>query len=528
MVIATDRPGFDMTKKDLYEVSLETKDSLEAKHEKYEAMEEEWNFLLAAYEGVKSLVEYGAVSRHERESWDNWTRRKDEAYGFGYSGSVIDLFNFYQYKKPIKRQLGPVGDTEEWNLFENDCNREGDDLDSFMMESSKYADIFGHIGIMVNFPKGEFRTLADKKKVNARPYTSLYFPTAILDWEYERDDYGLRHLTYLKLVDDDGYYHLWYQDHWELWEIVEDEKSKQEKAELIDSGPNPLGEIPFVFLFNKKSSVRDIGKSDITDIARIDSSIIRNTSQGEEVINYAAFPMMRKPYKEPGTTEGGDEVGPTAVLGFNPEFPDAKPDWLEAKVKEPIDAILDWIANKVSEVYRSSNAGGMAGTEISTQAKSGVALRAEFQLLNGKLIKKSEGACKAMRAIIRYWFMWEGREFDDEVVKIERPKTFEIENLAADLENTLTSKTIVKSTTFSKELQKMVVRLILPNIDDQLLTEIDEEIEKFKEENPESNLAKLFGQFGGGGPQPPNPEEEEEEGGGVPPKQPSKSPVGAK
>jgi hypothetical protein len=477
----------DQTTKKRYEVGTKTKDDLERVHKYYIEMKPEWDFLLASYEGTKALLDWGVIARHERESWDNYTRRKSEAYGFDYSRSVIELFNFYMFKNPLRRELGGLGDDELWETFEKDCNLEGDHLDTFIMEQARYADVLGHIGVLCDKPNVTLVTRSEEVESGAYPYFVAYRPQNILDWEFERGSDGRRRLIFLKLLDDEGFYRLWYQDHWEVWEIPESDATTdtgsvklQGEPTLIEDGANELGEIPFVWMYCEKSTKRQIGRSDITNIARIDAGIIRNLSQGEEVINYAAFPMMRKPYREPGqTVEGDDDSGVTAILGFDPDKPESKADWLEAKVKEPIDAILSWLVRKIEEIYRSSNIGGLAATEIQRQAKSGVALKTEFQLLNGKLIKKSENVVKATRKLLYYWTKWQG--IDDKEINIERPKTFEVDNLASDLENALTSRTIVDgSTTFAKQLQKMVARLILPTADDQTLDDIDKEIEDYE------------------------------------------------
>jgi hypothetical protein len=468
----------------------EDKKSLEETHSSYKQHLDEWNFLLACYNGAEAMRQAGLLYQNERESKTNHERREKELYTFNYSKSVVDLFNFYQFKSPIRRQLGSLGKLPDWDDFEKDCNRDGDNLDNFMMEQSKMADILGHVGILVDRPKGDFTTAADA--AGRWPYLCAYLPQNILDWEFERDAAGRRVLVYLKLLDDEGNYRIWYQDHWEVWTIGKSDEGT-EKIDLVDSGINPLGEIPFVWLYCDKSTEREIGKSDIADIARIDASIMRNLSQAEEIISYSAFPMMRKPFKEPG--QEGDDVGVTAVLGFNPEHPESKPDWLSSECAGPLAAIVDFIMKKIEEIYRASNAGGLAATEVQGQAKSGVALKTEFQLLNGKLIKKSENVVKAERMLIWFWCLWVGQPqlWDD--VKVERPRTFEIEDLATDLNNVLTAQSIVTSVTFNAELQKMVVRMMLQTADDDTIQEIDEEIEESIEQQQAPGYAEGLDQF---------------------------------
>jgi hypothetical protein len=300
------------------------------------------------------------------------------------------------------------------------------------------------------------------------------------------------------LQNDDGRYTMWFRDHFEIWEVSKNEdgseKGSQEKADLIESSSYDLGEIPFFFVVNKKWKKWPIGKSDVSDVARIDVSIIRNLSQGEEIIDYTAFPMMRKPMLEGRPDQQVskvDDVGPTAVLEFDPDNPDSKPDWLESKSEGPLKAIIDWIKNKVSEIYRGSNIGGMAATEVQTQAKSGVALQTEFQMLNSALVRKAITLEKLELSIYRIWYKWEygeieAKKYHEETV-VERDRTYDVENLAQDLDNILTAKTIVLSKTFNEAMQMKTARMMLPSWNDSQLSDIDQEIEESVEEKEENN-----------------------------------------
>jgi hypothetical protein len=450
----------------------------------YDANISEWTFLLACYNGVRELIRRGYLERHERESEKNYERRLKEAYGFGYSKSVVDLFNFYLFQKPVEREMDKIEGHKLFDYFMKDCNLYGDTLDQFFLNNGRYASIMGHIGILVDKATSEIGTLAESIENKVYPYVAAYFPQNILDWEWDRDDFNRPYLSKLKLKDDDGQYRLWTTTNWEVWrEPSEDERKEKSikpgEAIQVAEGLNPLNEIPFIWYYNLRTNSPSLGSSDIHEISRIDVSIIRNLSQGEEVINYGAFPMMRKPMIEAGA-DSPDDAGPTSILEFDPDHPESKADWLEAKVSEPVDAILKWIGTKVSEIYRASNAGGMAATEIATQAKSGTALKAEFQLLNSHLVNKATNLEKAEKNVMRFWSLWEGfTDKEIELISIKRSRTYEVENLAADLENYLTSQSIVKSDLFKKQIQKMVVRMVLPGLPENVYADIDTEIEEY-------------------------------------------------
>lgn len=463
---------------------------LRSTHEDYDLNYNEWRFLLACYEGTKELVRLGLVDRNERETLENYNRRIEELYNFNYSKSVIDLFNFYLFKKPVKRTLPGLETDKFWEMFTEDCNLYGDEFDDFLTEMGRYASIMGYMGILVDKPDVELETQKEELDEGIYPYVAAYFPTAILDWEFRRDKNNRPYLHYLKLLDDDELYRLWWRDKYEVWELPEiDEKtgvvSADAEATLIKKGVNRLGTIPFIWLYNLKGVKRPLGVSDINEVGRIDISILRNLSGGEEIITYAAFPMMVKPMQEAkpdglNPPAGEDDVGVTAVLEFDPEHPESKPDWLSAVVSEPITAILSWITRKVSEIYRSTNVGGMAAMEVSTVAKSGVALQAEFQLLNSNLVRKAVNLEKAEKSIIHYWLLWQEAEELFKKVNIERSRTYDVENLATDLENALTSRTLIKSEKFIKAIQKSLARAMLPTFTDAEMKEVDDEIDASK------------------------------------------------
>lgn len=480
---------------------------LEALHKFHTQKQTFWYKMLACYKGIEAILEAGyGVVRHERESLDNYNRRVREAFGFGYSASVVDLFNFYLFKSTVKRNMGPLSEDKSWQSFEKDCNLYGDNFLTWLLETQRWAGVFGHIGILVDKSTQNFQTQAEELSSGVYPYVARYFPMNILDWEYSKDENNRPFLSYIKLRDDDGVYRIWTKEWWSVYKVEDTDKmgtsstitnvttgkvvggstnnSKEVTVESIADGDNTLGFIPFIWLYNIKGEQRPIGISDIKDVAPIDLSIIGNLSDGEEVIDYGAFPVMRKSMREKGSGPTGvgdqDGIGPTAILEFDPDHPESKPDWLEAAVREPIDAILAWIDRKTTEIYRAANIGGMAATEIQTQPKSGTALKSEFQLLNGKLVQKGNNVEEAERTIKKFWCIWQGRADIIDEITVEWPEDYDVVNLAQDLQNALTANTLVKSETFQKAVQKQIARAMLPNADNALLADIDKEIDEYE------------------------------------------------
>lgn len=471
-----------------FRTQLKVRDLLK-RNPKYIANHKEWKMLLAVYEGIKQIIASGYITQHEREPDLSYKRRMEELYGFGYSKSVVDIFHFYLFKREPKRELKRLKSDELWKMFFENADLYGNGFDTTMMFVSLYAAVEGHMGILVDKPNTE--ELNRKQQIDNKvyPYIAIYFPNAILDWEEGKDKYSKPILKMVKLLDDNGQYRIWWEDGWEVWELPKNEKGEWDEsneeadAVFIKSGTNHIGVIPFIWHYNQRSKDTAVGVSDISEIARIDLSIIRNLSQTEEVVNYAAFPMMLKPKKaadpkKVSVSQAEDEVSVKAIQEFDPEFPDSAPKWMETEVADPIKAILEFIEKKIGEIYRSSNAGGMASTEISTQAKSGVALKTEFQLLNSKLVSKAINLEKTERKIVELWLMWENKVNLLDDIKLNRERAFDIENLASDLENAVVAKTVVVSETFLQLLQKNIARQVLPTASEDDMAKIDGEIEK--------------------------------------------------
>ena len=443
----------------------------------YQANKDQWVFFEASYEGAKKLIDLGYIEKHERETQENYEKRMCEAYGFSYSSSVVDLLSYYLFKSTASFKIGKLGNDTLWDMFITDCDLYGNVLNDWFTDQQKEASKYGHMGILVDKPPVENITRQQEIDNKIYPYVSSYNPLFILDWEFKRDKFNRPYLSYLKLKEDDGQYRIWTIEKWEVWREItsNDKNTNKEDAILVGSGKNLLGIIPFVWLINVKKANTIIGISDIKDVAYIDVSIMRNLSQGEEIIDYSAFPMMRKP-----KSNDDDDVGVTAVLEFDPDTPDAKPDWLEAKCQEPIDAILTWMARKTAEIYRVVNVGGISATEVSKTAKSGVALKVEFQMLNSKLVKKGKNIASAKYQVIRYWLLWQQQtELIDQVSYIT-PVSYDVESLATDLQNALTAQTLIKSKMFSSEIQKLMARETLPGLKEDAYVEIDKEIDEYK------------------------------------------------
>lgn len=487
-----------------------TVSELRKTHPKYQEHITSWKLFLSVYKGIETIVKGGYIPKHEREPQAAYERRVKDLYSFGYSKSVVKILTFHLFNKPpVGRQLKGLEGNEIWDMFLRDANLQGDHYDIVIRYISLYASIMGHMGVLVDKPPGNYNTIQEQKDAKIHPYIAAYQPPAILDWEWSKDENKRPVLKMVKLLDSDGSFRIWTLDEWAVFVIensqlqstkpntsvpvVSEDRpfpAKQvsigagtEQARLVESGNNHMGVIPFFWFYNLKTDETSIGESDIADIARIDLSIIKNASQIEEIINFAAFPMMLKPRLPADPTKTSqstqdDEVSVQSVQEYDPEYPESKPEWLKTEVKDAVEAILGTVGRKVQEIYRAANIGGITTTETNTVAKSGVALKTEFQMLNASLVSKSinleKGENKTLEFFLKWELLWDKLK---NKVHFGRVKDFDVENVAIDLANALTAKTIVMSKTFNALLQKQSARQVLQSMSEDEQMDVDNEID---------------------------------------------------
>lgn len=482
---------------------LADSESVDKKHPQYGKNIEKWNLWYAAYEGDEDFIDL-TIKKHERESNDNFELRKDEAEVFNYSETIINTYAGFIGMANPDENIGSLAQDPAFQRFQNDTDLRGTDYSIFWNNATALAGVFGFCGILVDRPpgaEGTQRSKADDERDGVHAYYAVYVPTNIWDWTWEKNPVtGREELTYLKLKESSTSILVMNRERWERWVKEDADDTEWTPGE---SGENKTKRITFVWYVNYQIPTKPyLGLSDIRSIARLQAALTRDLSHGNEVIKYAAFPMMIKPMlpmnQEP--SEEDDVSGVTAVVEFDPEHPESKPSWLEAAVAEPIDAVIKWDEQKEEEIYRTAGLSAFYGTH--SEARSGVALRAELTQLAAILMAKSKARDDAETQALRYWRLREGMPVDNSL-RINRPLTINLDELRIVLENLLLAKSSVRSETFKRELEKKVARQVLTNVDKKILGAIENEIDTT--ESPSKAIEREIDEAGN---QPPDNEED--------------------
>ena len=183
--------------------------------------------------------------------------------------------------------------------------------------------------------------------------------------------------------------------------------------------------------------------------------------------------MLAVPYAKGGVDEER-ELGPRNILQFDPSQPDARPYWLEPP-HSSLTEIREWVKQDITEIHRIAKMGGVKSVEDFNVAKSGVALELEYQQLYAALSEKADNLEQAEMQVLELWAKWEDEEFDG---VIDYPDDFSVKDIDRDLANAIKAQSVqVDSMTFQRELQKKIVGVVLPKLDETVQATIDSEID---------------------------------------------------
>ena len=441
---------------------------IESKHPEYEDLVDRWEFYLRSYMGGQDYKDGGYLTRYTNESSDEYKRRIDLTPIDNHCQSVIHIYSSFLWRVPPTRQFNSIDGSDSLNQFLKDADLDGRSFDNFMMQAQIWASVYGHVWLMVDKPQSNAGTRAEELEQGVRPYISLYTPENVFDWKYERTASGRQKLTYLKIresvvrdtaTESTVYYREWYEDKVCLTEV------KGRSSKVIEEVDNPIGAIPAVFLPAKRSTVRGIGISDLTDISVMQRAIYQELSEVEQLIRISNHPTLAKSFDTDASAGAG------AVINMPDDLDSSLKPYLLQPDGSNLESIRESITSKVEAINRMACLGAIRGTEA--VKASGIALQSEFQMLNARLSEKANLMELAEEQIWALYCIWQDAIPD---VEISYPDSFDLRDYPQDLQFLQMAKASgVRSETFIKGIDKQIADLILDDEDlKQAHAEIDD------------------------------------------------------
>ena len=414
-----------------------------------------WRYLSDSYQGGLAYKKGEYLQRYTLETGGQYEQRIDSTPLDNLCKNVVHTYTSFIYNQPIKRDISGLN-PETVGKFLKDCDLEGRSFDSFMRDISIYSSVYGAVWCVVDKPSTPVVTLADQQAKNIRPYVSMYSPENVLDWKFERQENGVYQLAQLVILEDSleeyAIVKCFYRDYIEVKKIYHD----NEEHETIQVMENTLGIVPAFVAYTSRSPVRNIGISDIDDIADQQRAIYSELSEVEQQIRLSGHPSI--------VATSGTELsaGAGAVITMDENLDvGLKPYLLQADASG-ITGILDSIKQKVSSIERMAHLETARGTRT---AMSGVAMLVESRILSQKLAEKSNNLAHAEEQLWSLFGMWEGTEWTGEVVY---PDTFDARDQTVTLQNIkLAKEGGITNPKLLKAMDNMVAEVLIEDDEDR-------------------------------------------------------------
>jgi hypothetical protein len=415
----------------------------------YTRNRDRWEYLYNSYAGGEDYRNGAYLTRYNLETSGEYQARLNNCPLDNHCQSVIQTYISFMFREEPDRDFEDWEDLPDVQAFLEDADMENRSLDAFMKQVATWVSVFGHGFIIMTKPNLGAVSLGQEMELGVRPYVNFLSPLIVSDWTWEREPGGKYVLTYFKYVEDiaDGITTVreWTPDTIKTW-VMDDIKKE---AYLRAEEPNMLGMIPVIMVYNQRGIVRDMGISDITDIADLQRQIYNLQSENEQSIRMDGHPSL----VVPPNCQLGSGAGALIVLQENSD-PGQNPYYLSHD-GSGVSSIHSSIDKLVEAIDRISFTGGVRGTV--TKTMSGIAMSTEFELLNAKLSEKADQLELAEEQIWRLFGIYQNRTWSGEV---EYPGSFNIRDQQREFAELATAKSAATDPVVFRVIDEKILELL--------------------------------------------------------------------
>lgn len=202
--------------------------------------------------------------------------------------------------KPFSKQLTLSDDVPEMIAeWCEDIDLQGRNLHAFAADLMRDCVSYGLSGVLIDFPTVDsVKTLADEKKIGARPYFIRYAPGTVLGFRTRRVN-GVEKLDQLRLLETvtekDGAFgekeieqvRVLTPGTWATYRKNE----KGDDWNLFEEGTTSLSEIPFVFFYGIRKGF-GIGAPPLIELAFQNVEHWQSSSDQQTIVHVARVPIL--------------------------------------------------------------------------------------------------------------------------------------------------------------------------------------------------------------------------------------------
>ncbi len=448
-------------------------DQLQQTHSGYREHAEQSNFHYRSYIGGELYKKGEYLTRYigeENGPGDQYTKRLHSTPLDNQVATTIDIYRSMLFKNVPQRTLGLLNNNPLVDDWMKDTDQEGQSMNSFMKTANDLAMVMGNVWILVDKPSYAVETAAQEQEMGIRAYTVMYSPTNVLDYVYERNVAGKKVLEYIKVVESNNNFQTkitcWYADTVCKYTIGKDDLGNLTEITEFNEYVNPLGYVPFVCHAPLKSPEMGMGYSLVADVANAQKYVYNLYSELEQTIRISSHPTLVK------TPSADATAGAGGIVTIQEDMdPNLKPYVLQSS-PATVTGILSTIQEVSESVKRMTHTSSFQATK---EAKSGVALKVEQNLLSARLSDISDTIRETEIKLWNMWADWQALALPEDF-EILYSDMFDVTDETVELDFLLKARASgVQSAAFQHEIDKKIVQLVVE--DDQFANQIFEETE---------------------------------------------------
>lgn len=433
------------------------------------------------------------LERFPREDVKKFARRAAVSQFPNYCEPIVDLRHSYLNRKPMGYEGVEALQGDETAWWSN--VGEGKTWDELMTTVVRMrALVLGWFPMLVDAPPAPSGlSVAQAKEAGVRARCIPLFPSNLLEWAIDEDTGAfqwvklrtchVRRATFMAEPVRVERFAVW-----SATSVVVDEvhTSANGDEELVRIGERPhgFGEVPIV-IFRAKPVPADRfrGLSIISGAAPMNRKLFNYLSEYDEHLRSCVFGMLQAPVNDP-KAKGVVVVGNANIL---PIAKDSTRDyrWIapDGSVATTYEAR---VLKQIDEIHRvGRNESG--GTK--QVAKSGVAQAYSFEGMNRAISDNAVSLATGEQRTLRLVARVEAPATDAAKIRVIPASKFDVEEMAKELEEVLTALDLDLGVTATAKLKQRIARKLLPNLSDEEMAEIDQEIEQRADEQAQEAAA---------------------------------------
>jgi hypothetical protein len=364
------------------------------------------------------------VTMHSLEDTNNYLTRLYRACPVNICGPAVDLL------------AGTVGspDTlvmtvpDDYQQLVDDADLTGNSYSQFMTAARTHAAVYGHTFILCDSTRSAVPlvTEADVISQGIRPYFLEIKPPNLLNWRLDTNGKPIEIMFRVEIErpnsilegnasEDQPYeYHYWSADGWAVY------REMGETFSMVDSGTNPLGEIPLAVLYHKRTA-HFLGESMVKESSKYSQLLSNWLSDLDQTMETQSFAQACLRSENPPSQVA---VGSTRIIHLHPskKSSDGTGDigeadfFFRAPESAPLVAMWDAFFQIVQLANESMSLNPDATTDKS-HPESGISRAWRWHSMEKRLVQMALSEQQCARNMFTFAAKWKGKDqFEGEII----------------------------------------------------------------------------------------------------------------